>query len=149
MNKTSSLPAVVVVLRNLSTGVSERHMSTGSEALSLSICQWLYHVCNAKCFNSNKDDLPEKIGRNHCLRIQNVHLWLMCVAQKPPRLSSLFTWSPHWDSREINSNQLLWPNNKYILIDHLPWLAPMPKNDGMHLWISSRCEVVTSEHDSY
>lgn len=88
---------------------------------------WLYHVCNAKCFYANKDDLPEKIGRNHCLRIQNVHLWLMCVAQKLPRLSSLFTWSPLWDSREMNSNQLLWPNNKCILIIHLPWLAPCRK----------------------
>lgn len=65
----------------------------------------------------------KKIGRNHCLRIQNVRLWLMCVAQKPPRLSSLFTWSPHWDSREMNSNQLLWPNNKTVYLDYLSSLT--------------------------
>ena len=65
-------------LGNFSKGDFERCRSTGSELLSLLICH-----------NSSKFLLLSVYGLINCPRIDTVHFWLTCVAQKRLCLSSL------------------------------------------------------------
>ena len=66
------------ILGSLSKCIFERCTSTGSELLSLLICH-----------NSSKFLLLSVYGLINCPRIDTVHFWLTCVAQKRLCLSSL------------------------------------------------------------
>ena len=66
------------ILGSLSKCIFERRTSTGSELLSLLICR-----------NASKFVLLSVYGLINCPRMDTVHSWLTCVAQKRLCLSSL------------------------------------------------------------
>ena len=66
------------ILGSLSKCIFERCTSTGSELLSLPICH-----------NASKFVFLSIHGLINCPRMDTVHYWLMCVAQKRLCLSSL------------------------------------------------------------
>ena len=103
MNKTSSLPAVVIVLASLSTGVSERYMSNWSEALSLLIYldsamfamqrvfTLIKTLCRKKMGETTAEEFKMSTQYGWCASLKNLPTWALCSYEVPTEILAKWT----------------------------------------------------------